>query len=838
MGLVSISALVILMLASVTPSARAADAYVTNFGSENISVIDTQTNAVVGTPIKVGVEPELLAITPDGKTAYVVNWGSNNVSMVNTETNKVIGSPISVGVHPVSIAITPDGKTAYVTNFNSNTVSVINTETNKVIGSPISVGGGPWVVAITPNGKTAYVANAGTDNVSVIDTQTNKVVGTPIGVGTNPVGIAITPNGDFAYVTNFSSKDVSVINTQTNEVVGTPIVVGTEPEPISITPDGKTAYVLNWGSNNVSVINIQTNELVGAPIVVGTKPVAVTITPDGKTAYVTNYGSNTVSVLDTRTNEVIGTPIVVGTEPNGVAIPPDQPPTASFSASSARLGSPTTFDASASGDPDGSIASYDWEFGDGSMEEGSNSAPNHTYSSSGTYDATLTLTDNEGCSTEFIFTGQTAYCNGSALARQTQPVRVTGAATGVVVSLLPEAILPNESSTTTATATVTDANGNPAPGQSISLSSSDEGEKIGPVSEPSEGTYTAQVTSSKNVGTATITATDTSVNPSVAGSAMLTQTFELASHLALALQPGSILANGAATSMATATVTNANGNPSHGQNISFSSTDPGERFGPVNEPTVGTYTAQVTASKTAGTATITATNTSVNPSVVGSAALVQTPGPATHLALALQPGSILANGAATSTATATVTDANGNPATGQSISFSSTDEGEKFGPVSEPSEGTYTAQVTASKTAGTATITATDTSVNPSVVGSAALVEISPGLPAKTPPIVSITEKPSEKTRERRPSFSFVSDQPGSTFQCRLGDREFQLCRSPHSLTKLSFGGHVFGVRAINQAGEDGASVSYRFLVSSSRRVQGRARRRAPGTLLGFARVF
>ena len=37
---------------------------------------------------------------------------------------------------------------------------------------------------------------------------------------------------------------------------------------------------------------------------------------------------------------------------------------------------------------------------------------------------TLTLTDNEGCSTSIRFTGQTAYCNGSPLASQTAFVSV------------------------------------------------------------------------------------------------------------------------------------------------------------------------------------------------------------------------------------------------------------------------------------------------------------------------------------------------------------------------------------------------------------------------------
>jgi hypothetical protein len=42
----------------------------------------------------------------------------------------------------------------------------------------------------------------------------------------------------------------------------------------------------------------------------------------------------------------------------------------------------------------------------------------------GTYQAKLTVTDNEGCSTSVVFTGQTAFCNGLASASQTQTVEV------------------------------------------------------------------------------------------------------------------------------------------------------------------------------------------------------------------------------------------------------------------------------------------------------------------------------------------------------------------------------------------------------------------------------
>lgn len=63
-------------------------------------------------------------------------------------------------------------------------------------------------------------------------------------------------------------------------------------------------------------------------------------------------------------------------------------------ASAACSGLTCTLNGSASNDPDGSIASYAWSFGDGST--GSGSLPAHTYAADSTYTATLTVTDDEG----------------------------------------------------------------------------------------------------------------------------------------------------------------------------------------------------------------------------------------------------------------------------------------------------------------------------------------------------------------------------------------------------------------------------------------------------------
>ena len=74
---------------------------------------------------------------------------------------------------------------------------------------------------------------------------------------------------------------------------------------------------------------------------------------------------------------------------------PNLSPTASFTTSPAAGEAPLKvgFNASASSDPDGSIKTYSWSFGDG--QTGSGAIANHTYSEPGTYEARLTVTDDK-----------------------------------------------------------------------------------------------------------------------------------------------------------------------------------------------------------------------------------------------------------------------------------------------------------------------------------------------------------------------------------------------------------------------------------------------------------
>jgi hypothetical protein len=78
----------------------------------------------------------------------------------------------------------------------------------------------------------------------------------------------------------------------------------------------------------------------------------------------------------------------------------NEEPTASFgfSPNSPETGEQVSFDASGSEDPDGSIASYEWNFDDGDTAEGETAT--HTFDSAGDFEVTLNVTDDDGATAQ------------------------------------------------------------------------------------------------------------------------------------------------------------------------------------------------------------------------------------------------------------------------------------------------------------------------------------------------------------------------------------------------------------------------------------------------------
>ncbi|MBI3249308.1 MAG: YncE family protein [Deltaproteobacteria bacterium] len=309
---------------------------VTNRIDNSVSFINTATN-LVKTTIRVGKEPYGIVVSPTAPTAYVANFKSDTVSVIDTTTERVTHTiPLRTGNKnkgPQGIAVSPNGDKVYVANGFSNSVSIIDTQTKSVVGE-ISVGVGPQDVALTPDGARAYVTNFYSNSVSVIDIQTNTVIAT-IPVGKRPTGIATSPLADanLAYVANslvkssgtFPEGTIFAIDTTTNTTTGDAIGVSFVPVKVAFPPDGSKVYVANFLADAISIIDPTTKEILNG-IQTADHPIGMVVTPNGRRLYIALYGDNGnssfVQVASTLTNSDIADFIEVEKGPFGLAIVP------------------------------------------------------------------------------------------------------------------------------------------------------------------------------------------------------------------------------------------------------------------------------------------------------------------------------------------------------------------------------------------------------------------------------------------------------------------------------------------------------------------------------------
>ncbi len=188
--------------------------------------------------------PAPIMFTPDSRTAYIANdvW-SGTVIPVRTRTGR-LGSPIRVGHNPEAMAITPDGKTAYVTSETTATVTPIRTATNTAL-RPIRVGSpGPYpdpeAIAITPDGKTAYVLNAG--GVTPITIATGRAR-RQIPVDPFAGELAMTPDGKIVYAVDGLYGILYPIRTATGTALRAIRFAGPLFGGVAFTPDSRFVYV-------------------------------------------------------------------------------------------------------------------------------------------------------------------------------------------------------------------------------------------------------------------------------------------------------------------------------------------------------------------------------------------------------------------------------------------------------------------------------------------------------------------------------------------------------------------------------------------------------------------
>lgn len=341
--------------------------YVTNEGSNNVSVINRQSGEVVAT-IMVGKRPRGIATGSrrERLKVYVANSGSNSVSVIDPTTNKVENEiPIRFGREPEGIVvarISSEKELIFVTNYSSNTVSVVDASTYQEI-EKINVGNGPIAVAVDPPVESlsgtrflsledinilrgyrekylnVYVVNKNSKDVSVLrmDTLRNRceeVIN--VNVEWSPVALAVDYQRGKIYVANYGFDNLSIIDIlqiiKGNKSGAVSAISNVGTSIIGVIPDPAfdRIYLLKEIPGEIMIIRpssevYETLKAIVTPIMgtvaVGNSPRALILDPEARKLYVVNRGSDNISVID-KTTKMEERIIPVGKRPYGIAMFP------------------------------------------------------------------------------------------------------------------------------------------------------------------------------------------------------------------------------------------------------------------------------------------------------------------------------------------------------------------------------------------------------------------------------------------------------------------------------------------------------------------------------------
>lgn len=310
-----IFSLALLALPALSQAGGSGRIFVTNEGSDSISVINGKTLEVEQT-LAVGKRPRGIGLAPDGRELYIAASEDNAIVVVDPDSLKVLRS-FPAGSDPETFAVHPNGH-IYISNEDDAKATVFDPATGTIIAE-VPVGLEPEGVAISPDGSRVIVTSESTNMLHVIRVPEHDIIANIL-VGARPRAAVFTRDGALAYATSEISGEVKKVDMRQNKVVAIEKIADekAKPKDVLLSIDEKTLYVAGGRADAVIVLDADTLKI-RATIPVGKRVWGLARSRDGSRIFSTDGASNSVSAIDTVRNEVIKT-IPVGELPWGIVI--------------------------------------------------------------------------------------------------------------------------------------------------------------------------------------------------------------------------------------------------------------------------------------------------------------------------------------------------------------------------------------------------------------------------------------------------------------------------------------------------------------------------------------
>jgi|GEM_PF-1988943 len=217
--------------------------YVTNTGSDNVTVLDGSTGASVAN-VPVGQSPTGIAYDANVDEVFVADSASSNVSVISGSTRAIVGA-VAVGLGPVGIVADPASGQVFVADNGSNQISVIS-ESLLVVTASVPTGSIPYGLALDNLTDRVYVTNRGSSNITVIDASTDlRVTDIPVTVASADLeGISFDPGRHLMWA-GAGSWIAIAVSTTALEFVGW---MGTDPSGSAFDPYLNATCMTNTGN--------------------------------------------------------------------------------------------------------------------------------------------------------------------------------------------------------------------------------------------------------------------------------------------------------------------------------------------------------------------------------------------------------------------------------------------------------------------------------------------------------------------------------------------------------------------------------------------------------------
>jgi DNA-binding beta-propeller fold protein YncE len=219
-------------------------------GSEML-IVDLDQRKISGAvKFETGVRPHCVVYDPVSKLLYVTTELTNSITVVDPQSQKIVGTIPTVVAQSHMLAISHDGKRGYTANVKPGSVTVLDVPARKTI-EVIPISGATQRISISNDDKWVFTADQTKPQLAVIDTASNKVVKwIPLpGIG---YGTASTRDGKFLLAC--TTAGVAVVDLASFTVVRTLKIDGT-PQEVLVAPTGET-YVSSWPAHGPGLITV------------------------------------------------------------------------------------------------------------------------------------------------------------------------------------------------------------------------------------------------------------------------------------------------------------------------------------------------------------------------------------------------------------------------------------------------------------------------------------------------------------------------------------------------------------------------------------------------------